>query len=114
MKERKKMINAKEVIRISQEAEAKNKAKAIEWVNDELYYLEKRILEAAKEGKYATEYWWDKNILKNAGLTQGDVKNALEEILSNFGYSTAYCFNYSNADGIVFKVYISWGAKEDE
>lgn len=103
------MINAKEVTRISQEAEAENKQKALNWVSDELYYLEKRILKAAKEGKYNTEYWWDKNILKNAGLTQGDAKNALEEVLSNFGYHTAYAFNYPNADGIVFKVYISWG-----
>lgn len=101
------MITAQEAKRLTEQKEEQAKLKAIEWVNSELHFLEDRINEAIANCKYSTDYWWSKEFLKDAGLTQRDAKIGLTHVLSLLGYYTEYCFNWSNEG--VFRIVISWG-----
>lgn len=100
------MITAQDAKRLTEQKEEQVKLKAINWVKSELHFLEARINEAIAQCKYSTDYWWSKEILKDAGLTQKDVRTGLKHVLSSLGYYTEYCFNWS--DEMVFRVIISW------
>ena len=105
------MITAQEAREKSLHSLQTEKARAFIWAQGELSYIENRILDEVESGRYDTDYWWSKTILAEAGITQNMAKIALTEILSKFGYQTAYCFNYG-AEREAFKVYINWAEEE--
>lgn len=105
------MITAQEAREKSLYSLQTEKERALKWAQRELPYIENRILDEIKRGRYDTDCWWSKTDLAEAGITQGMAKIALTEILSGFGYQTAYCFNYG-AEREAFKVYINWAEEE--
>lgn len=105
------MITAQEAREKSLHSLQTEKERAFKWAQGELPYIENRILDEVEKGRYDTDYWWSKTILTEACITQGMAKIALTEILSEFGYQTAYCFNYG-AEREAFKVYINWAEEE--
>lgn len=101
------MITATEAQVLSDKNNEYRLKNSIKWAESELCYIEDRIRRAVEQGQYVTDYWWSKELFTENGLTQRDAKEGLQKVLTELGYSTAYCFNYGNDK--VFKVYINWG-----
>lgn len=101
------MITAQEARNLTNQSNEYHHVEAVKWATSKLEYLENVILRAIERGNYQTEYEWHKEELAESGLTQGDAKTALTEVLSALGYQTEYCFNYGS-NGKVFKIYIYW------
>lgn len=106
------MINAKDARILSNDVN-NNKARiAREWALNECSFLEDRVRRATDEGKYDTDYWWSKELLEDAGLTQRLAWQALKEILNEFGYTVECTFNCGTKG--LLKIYIGWEEKDNE
>lgn len=87
------MINAKEAKRISEASASTRLKKAIKWAEDEMFYIEEDIQDAANKGEYKTTYWWSIGLLDEVGISQEEAQMALTAELSPFGYGLAFVFN---------------------
>jgi hypothetical protein len=87
------MISAKEVKKISETSAFPRLEKATKWAEDEMFYIEEDIEDAALKGKYKTTYWWSLDLLDEVGITQEEAKIALTAALIPLGFSLTFAFD---------------------
>lgn len=87
------MISANEAKKVSETSAFPRLEKATKWVEDEMFYLEEDIKDAALKGKYKTTYWWSLNLLDVDGITQEEAQIALTEALAPLGFKLTFAFD---------------------
>ena len=104
------MINAKEAKRISEASASTRLKKAIKWAEDEMFYIEEDINDAANKGEYKTVYWWSVNLLDEVGISQEEAQMALTAELAPFGYELAFVFDNLRLEEKcrTFEIIIDW------
>ena len=108
------MISAKEAREQTEESIDKCQERAELWALNEQGYFEDRILRAAAEGSYSTDYWWTHSLLKEADITPHLAANALVRQLQILGYTVYVDEYWQGYSDTCLKIDISWEERWDE
>lgn len=109
MKERKrKMINAKEAKKLSDNIAKQRANKALEWAKNELPFIEERINKKIEQGEYSAGYGWSAEDFKKADITRAEAKEAIVQILgkNGLGFKVEIAYNYTTNGSM--SVFLDW------
>lgn len=109
------MIKAVEAKKIADEFNLKKRAIANEAVFDEWSaYLEPKIMEATKCGRYSISYFWSKEALLDLQVKPDDFTDALTAFAEALGYSVEGTYTKGAGQIARVDVNISWREVKDE
>lgn len=103
------MITAKEAKKLSDNMVKQRENKALEWVNNELPFVEKRVEETIEQGNYSTGYTWSAEDFKKAGITRAEAKKAVVQIFgkNGLGFKVGIEYNYTTLLGSM-AIFLDW------
>ena len=109
------MLKAVEARKIADEFNLKKRATANEIAFDEWSaYLEPKIMDATKCGRYSISYFWSKEVLLDLQVMPDDFTDALVAFAESLGYFVGVTYTKGAGQIVRVDVNISWKEVKDE